>query len=354
MTTLPSAPFPAPLHLACLTPNEVQARKALAQRARGVSFSWGYAPWALTVTPLTVTRSPVLEPGEWCAHIDWAGAVFEITLPGDTARAWIAARLPDLQIDSLPDGFAAAALEAACDELLSQLSGLQRGVALLTSLSREPSANTDLPNVLALEARHEDEVISARLACGSLGLMLMASLTAGLEPVRNALPVNDLPMCLRATVGYTWLDAAEFDGLQAGDAVLFDQALLTPQGEFWLGHENWGVRVRYSDTGLTVMQPFSPLELTMPSDLTDVLVDDDQPVSLQKLPLRLSFDLGERHMTLGELQDLQEGQSLDLARPLSCAVNLRVNGALVGTGDLVDIDGRLGVTIKALAKAAAP
>jgi flagellar motor switch protein FliM len=60
------------------------------------------------------------------------------------------------------------------------------------------------------------------------------------------------------------------------------------------------------------------------------------------------FDLGEIAMTLGEIQTLQVGQPLTLARPLSSAVHIRVNGALIGTGDLVEIEGELGVTVASL------
>ena len=71
-------------------------------------------------------------------------------------------------------------------------------------------------------------------------------------------------------------------------------------------------------------------------------------VSLDSVPVRLSFDLGERTLSLGELKALQVGQSFDLVQPLSSAVQLRVNGALIGTGELVEIDGQIGVTITAL------
>lgn len=81
--------------------------------------------------------------------------------------------------------------------------------------------------------------------------------------------------------------------------------------------------------------------------------DADLPESLLALPLQLVFDLGERSVTLAQLQALQVGQVLDLERPLSAAVSLRVNGRLVGTGELVEIDGRLGVCVSALATAAA-
>ena len=78
--------------------------------------------------------------------------------------------------------------------------------------------------------------------------------------------------------------------------------------------------------------------------------DDHDLTSLDRLPLRVVFDLGEVAMTLGELQALQVGQSIELGRPLSHAVRVRVNGALVATGELVEIDGRLGVTLSALSQ----
>ncbi|WP_218122604.1 FliM/FliN family flagellar motor switch protein [Propionivibrio dicarboxylicus] len=61
------------------------------------------------------------------------------------------------------------------------------------------------------------------------------------------------------------------------------------------------------------------------------------------------FDLGERSITLGELKALRAGQVLELDRPLGTLVNVRANGRLIATGELVDIDGRLGVSIATLA-----
>lgn len=366
MTTLPST-FTKPLSLAKLTQNETQARNALAQRACRLPFSWGGAWWQLTMTPMAQTGPLQSHAGEWRARMEWASATFEIAMPAVAARTWLTARFPSLVIDNLPDTFATAALESACEELLSHLSKQQSGPACLLALAREPGAATaDLSHLFFLEARCGEEVISARLACGSLGLMLMAGLASGLPPVRNELPTGDLPFRLRAELGYTWLTSTELRGLLVGDAVLMEHVFLTPQGDFWFGSDTWGVRVLHSDTALTVTKTFTQLDITMPSTSTDpkdlsastdgaIFMDDDvadaQPVGIEQLPLRMTFDLGERRMTLDALQNLQKGQSIDLARPLSAAVNLRVNGALVGTGELIEIDGRIGVTITALAKA---
>ena len=70
--------------------------------------------------------------------------------------------------------------------------------------------------------------------------------------------------------------------------------------------------------------------------------------SLADLPVRLSFDLGELSLTLAQLQALQPGQALALGRPLDGAVRVRANGVLIGEGELVQIDGQLGVSLSRL------
>lgn len=70
--------------------------------------------------------------------------------------------------------------------------------------------------------------------------------------------------------------------------------------------------------------------------------------ALDALPVRLSFDLGDVALTVAQLRALQPGQTLDLGHPLAGAVRIRANGALVGEGDLVEIDGQLGVSIRNL------
>jgi type III secretion protein Q len=61
--------------------------------------------------------------------------------------------------------------------------------------------------------------------------------------------------------------------------------------------------------------------------------------------MRISFDLGERHLTLRELAGVAPGYIFDLGLAPERAVNLRVNGVRIGEGELVEIDGRIGVAI---------
>jgi type III secretion protein Q len=55
-------------------------------------------------------------------------------------------------------------------------------------------------------------------------------------------------------------------------------------------------------------------------------------------------------MSLRALAELAVGQIVSLGRPLAGPFEVRAGGRLVGQGELVDIDGELGVRIVSLAQ----
>jgi type III secretion system YscQ/HrcQ family protein len=71
--------------------------------------------------------------------------------------------------------------------------------------------------------------------------------------------------------------------------------------------------------------------------------------SVEELPMRIVFDFGDLELTLAELKALVPGQVIDLARAPGSAVRMTVNGRRIGAGEIVEIDGRLGVRITELA-----
>ncbi|MBI1789158.1 MAG: FliM/FliN family flagellar motor switch protein [Acidobacteria bacterium] len=71
----------------------------------------------------------------------------------------------------------------------------------------------------------------------------------------------------------------------------------------------------------------------------------DSNADLAKLPLRLHVVVGELEMTLGQAQQLTAGTVLQLDQGKDEPVGLAINGKLAGHGQLVEIDGKLGVKI---------
>jgi type III secretion protein Q len=66
------------------------------------------------------------------------------------------------------------------------------------------------------------------------------------------------------------------------------------------------------------------------------------------MPVTVTFDLGQVEVPLGELRRIDEGYTFNLQKPLDGAVTMRVNGRLVGKGELVEIEGSLGVRVAEL------
>ncbi len=334
-----------PLSLVRLTRREALARSALAQRMQAVPLRWDGREWRLTLVPLVQSPVAVSSSDRCFLRLDWGGAPFEIALPATAVQAWVAERFPGLDLPALPPPFAALALEAATARLLEAVQALDRGEARLESL--EHAGGAGLAHAFEFELAGQAATLRGVLATNDLGLMLMTGATSRLPAVANGLGLEQLPASLLAQLGFTWLDPREIATLRVGDSVLLEHTLLEADGELWIGRDDWGLRVRAEGHGLTVSTPFTRGGWNMSA--TPVHDGpDDGAITLAQLPMRLAFDLGEIRMTLGELQGLQPGQPLDLGRPLAGAVSLRVNGACIGSGELVEIDGRLGVTIQAL------
>lgn len=346
MTTLPLSGVEK-LQLPRLSRSEAQARSALAQRVHAMPFSWGGQDWMLTLVPLAVAGAQALSGVDWCVRAQWAGAPFEVAVPSDAAQAWIEGRFPGLDVPRLPDEFVAAALEAACAPLLQSVTALGRGHAQVRGLARGPGQGEALAHHFELLAECSGHVVRGRLATNALGLMMAAGLASALPATRNTIAHDDLPVRLAMQIGQTLLTADDLATLALGDAVLIERVFLTDRGEFWLGRNGWGLRVQWSPDGLTVSSPFTSEGVIMPADDTMAL-PDEEPLALNQLPIQVTFDLGEQTLTLGELRSLQVGQCLELGRALPSVVSLRVNGALIGTGELIEIDGRLGVTLNTL------
>lgn len=189
-----------------------------------------------------------------------------------------------------------------------------------------------------------------------------------------------LPIKVAFELGWVHLPLNELQGLRSEDVLL-------PDG-WWGGQENdrvglrvgsntsWGMgytgvldetRQRIKLTGLQEMERDIPEKMLSVFDLNtdhpshpdaDGRAPDQLPSpadvtaagslhlgALGDMPVRLTFDLGESSITLQELSTIGVGHVFDLALSPRSGVNLRVNGLRVGEGEIVDIDGRLGVAV---------
>jgi type III secretion protein Q len=118
----------------------------------------------------------------------------------------------------------------------------------------------------------------------------------------------------------------------------------------------WGIPARLEYTQLHILQGVQTMTPNDPSAEDPAQTEGSglSALDIQDLPIRVSFDLGHTTLSLGKIQSLQAGEVIALARTVDDFVTIRANGSAIGTGQLVDIDGRLGVTISRLHAPSSP
>ncbi|MBS1121060.1 MAG: type secretion system protein [Deltaproteobacteria bacterium] len=105
----------------------------------------------------------------------------------------------------------------------------------------------------------------------------------------------------------------------------------------------WGIGLVIGDGMLGVSALPDAVEATVTTGYVrhDMALPDDAH-------LELTVQLGTTHLSLRQIANLAVGQIISLGRPLAGPYDIRVGNRLLGQGELVDVDGELGVRIVSL------
>jgi type III secretion system YscQ/HrcQ family protein len=161
----------------------------------------------------------------------------------------------------------------------------------------------------------------------------MASLAAsGAPPAQLIMP--DLSWAFPVSGGYVELSTAELAQIEPGDVVLLTRqsALLFPNSPA----QGWHL----------VTAPGNLCQTGIDKYFEGVRLNDreTQP-DLAGLPVRMHVIIGEKVMTLAEVSTLTAGAIVELDEIKSASVRITLNGRTSGAGELVEVDGRMGVRI---------
>jgi len=94
--------------------------------------------------------------------------------------------------------------------------------------------------------------------------------------------------------------------------------------------------------------PANPWEANERTNVSSSSGGAESAELLNDIPLHVSVELARVPVTAEEVVALRAGQVVQLGRPASSAVELSVNGKIVAQGELVEVDGQLGVKITQL------
>ena len=206
--------------------------------------------------------------------LEWAGARLRCCLPPAGMRAWLSARMPDLDLDELPEPLYAAAVEALVDEVLDAAGALGNGPARLVDLALDGDAAAGLEHEWTLRLRNAESGMTGFviLSCDGLGLMLLAGALGQRLSAPQTLDPAAVPVRMRAEVGACTLSLAELRGLAEGDVVFLDEHRVDGQGQLWMRLDTrWGLGLRAQDGKLVVAQAWEKVM----SDESVAVSDED-------------------------------------------------------------------------------
>jgi len=75
------------------------------------------------------------------------------------------------------------------------------------------------------------------------------------------------------------------------------------------------------------------------------LQNNDAITNIADMPIRLTFDLGDLVLPFKDVQSLAQGSVVNLNNPVGQSVTIRSLNRVIGIGELIDIEGQLGVKV---------
>lgn len=155
-------------------------------------------------------------------------------------------------------------------------------------------------------------------------------------------------------LGCLRLHTPQLQALSSGDVLVPPVSYFTPDGQGSLilaGQQLYGElqlphRFLLNDLESTALNPHAADEFDAVSQ-PESFTADDSP-QLASLPLPLEIRCGRIRLTLGELQQLQPGSVLTLENVTPGEAGLYHGDTLIAQGELVDVEGHLGLQLTRL------
>lgn len=324
-------------------------------------FSWLSQQWKLAVTPI---ERQLLNTGE-SVIVDWGGASMHLRL--EPALVNTALRNA-VGIDAPPEVAAelrAILIEAAFADLATAFESSQRKrFRLVESAPMEPvvpvkgglpDAASVHPHGFCVKLSDGETDFLCEAWTDELGLGFVANALRDFPLSRSSGEMWDsLPILVQIAAGWTTLEMSTIRTLNIHDVVLMDECLVGGEIDkvflrigrrFGVSGELSESTIKITDWLEEIMDEYDGYD----EDNREADAAEGQAGVLDQIPVRLHFDLGERTMPLADLKRLGPGYVLELGRELRRAVTIRANGKKIGEGELVDIDGYLGVSILSIA-----
>jgi type III secretion system YscQ/HrcQ family protein len=334
-------------------PSLVRLENALAAREISVDIVLANQPARLSLLPVSTAKDYNIA---FKVTVNQIGLTF--LADHNVLNAYLANVTPDLTFSDLPHALRQGVCTRFWEEIVSGVA-TQRGV----SLTLQEGAVTQ-------------QVLNSQFACCmalALGqevyyfkMLLRPDLAPWFEqildqfPARQQTPAPNLPVVVRFEKGRTQITRNELAGVEPFDVILFDTAwqdmlVSISQGRTYRARTQ--IKESHSALGAELpgsMQSSSRLSnhaamVGVSVTLEEVVENVENPEmsgDLNSVPVTLTFELDRQQVALGDLMQIAEGYTFSLASNVQAPIQIRANGQLIGSAELVQIgDHKLGARV---------
>jgi type III secretion protein Q len=330
------------LQLRQISVAQMAAQNILYRGGLQIGFTWLGQDWTCRMRHVATVREREIR-----IAVDWGGAKAILLADLHWLESATQVLLLETDVSALPAQLRLALLETAFAELADQIEAASRKsfrVASLQLVSDQSGAEIDLQTGegIAWKAECDGREFEGELLLDASGVMFASNVARSREhDVRERLRLQPLPITIQFVVGTTTLPLSAFSSIQVRDVIILDECCLQQQETLTvMVAKNTVFRARLSGTQIVVTEGLA--------NIMDESYDETEFATheiVSDLPIKLTFDLGQRVLPLGELQLVAPGYVFDLGRDLRQGVIIRANGMRVGEGELIDIEGRTGVAV---------
>lgn len=247
-----------------------------------------------------------------------------------------------------------------------------------------------------VQSKEGNAIFHGHLTFDFIALQFLGSLLGAFGAIPSAI-FEEVPVPCRVVMGEETIKASDFRKLSKRDIILFTGKPFFLRGEcrvsfadklFFLATYKNGVvtlksimeknkeetevpqgseELEEREENASDKQPTPPKEakaLSGPSPASVGAATAPRPVAkaqesedledagelTAELPIRLTFEVGQKQIALKELRNIQSGFTFELDSPVERPVTMRANGVVVGSGELLQVGDRIGVRVISLKK----
>lgn len=254
--------------------------------------------------------------------------------------------IPEGMLDKLPENLAIALLENALESLLVVA---EHGLGTKVKIQGLSADKSNKLYTLPLGFEITEATVTNGQVENSLvitGTLLVEERIYPLlqERLRHwpSDPNNDwdqLQLGLRLELSRMYLTLAELNNLDIADVIIL------PDNDFYQYRQ---IRlVVYPN--LACNSIFNPANksLTINSEWNTMSEPEQKNTidTLNQIPVQLTFDIGNHTLSFNEVKQLRPGYVIELASAFPEIIQIRSQNKLLGTGELVDVNGRVGIRV---------